>query len=168
MGRVGGGVGAEDAGLSIVAVEAMTFRYRSRLGHDEEGHAHPAPEHEAIQRMTRVRTTAGIDGFSFGGSVETARIANRLIAGLNPLDREAIWYRLLRAQRLHRQALDDRNLAAVDCALWDFAGRLTGLPVNKLLGGARDRVPAYASTMCGDDLPGGLDTPGGCHRTEPM
>ena len=33
------------------------------------------------------------------------------------------------------------------------------MPVYKLLGGYRDKVPAYASTMCGDDLPGGLDTP---------
>ena len=29
----------------------------------------------------------------------------------------------------------------------------------KLLGAYRDKVPAYASTMCGDDLEGGLDTP---------
>jgi L-alanine-DL-glutamate epimerase-like enolase superfamily enzyme len=34
-----------------------------------------------------------------------------------------------------------------------------GQPVHKLLGAFRDKVPAYASTMCGDDLPGGLDTP---------
>ena len=47
----------------------------------------------------------------------------------------------------------------VDCALWDLAGRALGLPVYKLLGAYRDKVPAYASTMCGDDLPGGLDTP---------
>ena len=31
-------------------------------------------------------------------------------------------------------------------ALWDLAGREAGLPVAKLLGGARDRVKAYAST----------------------
>lgn len=33
------------------------------------------------------------------------------------------------------------------------------MPVYKLLGGFRDKVPAYGSTMCGDDLPGGLSTP---------
>lgn len=33
------------------------------------------------------------------------------------------------------------------------------MPVYKLLGGYRDTVPAYGSTMCGDDLPGGLSTP---------
>jgi L-alanine-DL-glutamate epimerase-like enolase superfamily enzyme len=33
------------------------------------------------------------------------------------------------------------------------------MPVHKLLGGFRDKVPAYGSTMCGDDEPGGLGTP---------
>jgi L-alanine-DL-glutamate epimerase-like enolase superfamily enzyme len=160
---IGSGVIAADTAtaidLRIVDVQVLTFRYRSRLGYDDEGHAHPASEHEKQQTVTRVRTSAGMDGYCFGGSVETAALTNRLIGGLNPLDRETVWYRLLRAQRLKRQTLDDRNLAAIDCALWDFAGRLTGLPISKLLGGARNRVPAYASTMCGDDVPGGLDTP---------
>ena len=106
-----------------------------------------------------MRTSIGVDGYCFGGSAATAAVATQTIAGMDPLAREAIWYKLLRGQRLERNTLDDRNLAVVDCALWDFAGRLTGLPVHKLLGGARDKVPAYASTMCGDDIPGGLDTP---------
>ena len=50
-------------------------------------------------------------------------------------------------------------LCAVDLALWDLAGRCLGQPVHRLLGAARDKVPAYASTMCGDELPGGLATP---------
>jgi L-alanine-DL-glutamate epimerase-like enolase superfamily enzyme len=146
-------------GLSIEDVQVLTFRYRSRMTSDEEGHAHPAPDHDALQTLTRIRTSAGVDGYCFGGTVEMAVVANRLIAGLDPFDREAIWYTLLRAQRLKRHALDDRNIAVIDCALWDFAGRLTGLPINKLLGSARTRVPAYASTMCGDDQPGGLNSP---------
>ena len=40
-----------------------------------------------------------------------------------------------------------------------MAGRALEQPVYKLLGGLRDKVPAYASTMCGDDLKGGLATP---------
>jgi L-alanine-DL-glutamate epimerase-like enolase superfamily enzyme len=147
------------AGLKIIDVQTLSFTFQSHVGRDDEGHGHPAPKHEAYRTLTRVRTSIGLDGYCVGGSAETAAVATRMIAGMNPLDREAIWYKLLQGQRLERRALDDRNLAAVDCALWDFAGHLTGLPVHKLLGGARERVPAYASTMCGDDIPGGLDTP---------
>jgi L-alanine-DL-glutamate epimerase-like enolase superfamily enzyme len=147
------------ADLKIVDVEVTAFRYRSWVGRDEEGHAHPAPEHEARQTLLRIRTSAGVEGCSFGASPETAVAAKRMIVGLNPLDRELIWSKLRQAQRLDRRALDDRNLSAVDEALWDIAGKLTGLPVAKLLGGFREKVPAYASTMCGDDIPGGLDSP---------
>lgn len=148
-------------GLSaeIVDVQTMTFRFMSHVGRDDEGHGHPAPEHAAQRTITRVQTSTGVDGYCVGGSAETATVANRMIQGMNPFDREAFWQKLLQGQRLERRALDDRNLAAIDCALWDFAGRLTGLPVHKLLGGARDSIPAYASTMCGDDIPGGLDSP---------
>lgn len=147
------------AGLKVVDVQTLTFQYMSRVGQDDHGHGHPAPSHRATRTMTRIRTNLGVDGYCVGGSAETAAVATRMIGGMNPLDRDAIWYTLLQAQRLERRALDDRNLAAIDCALWDFAGRLTGLPVSKLLGGFRDTVPAYASTMCGDDIPGGLDSP---------
>lgn len=145
--------------MKIVDFQTMSFRFVSHVGRDDEGHGHPAPEHEKRATITRVRTSIGLDGYCFGGSAETAAVATRMCAGMNPLDREAIWYKLLQGQRLERRALDDRNLASIDCALWDFAGHLTGLPVHKLLGGSRDKVPAYASTMCGDDIPGGLDTP---------
>jgi len=39
------------------------------------------------------------------------------------------------------------NLAhsAIDTALWDLRAKAVGLPLWKLLGGARDRVPTYAS-----------------------
>jgi L-talarate/galactarate dehydratase len=36
-------------------------------------------------------------------------------------------------------------LSAIDTALWDIRGKVLGMPVSKLLGGFRDRVPAYAS-----------------------
>ena len=146
--------------LTITAIDSLTFRYQSCVGRDDEGHAHPAPAHEKRQRLLRLRTSAGVDGYTFGGGEDTIAVARKQIVGMNPLDREAIWYKLLQGQRLERRALDDRNLAAIDCVLWDFAGRLVGLPVHKLIGGAgRAQVPAYASTMCGDDIPGGLDTP---------
>ena len=79
--------------------------------------------------------------------------------GEDPFYRERIWQTLKERQRLHIGTLSDRVLAVVDMALWDLAGRALNQPVFKLLGGYRDKVLAYASTMCGDELEGGLDTP---------
>jgi L-alanine-DL-glutamate epimerase-like enolase superfamily enzyme len=62
-------------------------------------------------------------------------------------------------QRLHLSTLSDRLISVIDMALWDLTGRYLGQPVYKLLGATRDKVPAYASTMCGDDLENGLATP---------
>jgi L-alanine-DL-glutamate epimerase-like enolase superfamily enzyme len=36
-------------------------------------------------------------------------------------------------------------LSLLDVALWDLAGRRAGMPLYRLLGGARDSIPAYAS-----------------------
>jgi D-galactarolactone cycloisomerase len=36
-------------------------------------------------------------------------------------------------------------IAGIDIALWDLAARQAGLPLWRLLGGSRDRMPAYAS-----------------------
>jgi len=37
------------------------------------------------------------------------------------------------------------GISAIDGALWDAAGKAAGLPLYRMLGGARDRLPAYHS-----------------------
>jgi L-alanine-DL-glutamate epimerase-like enolase superfamily enzyme len=143
----------------IATVECLTFEYVSHVHRDHEGHGHPGPARRAAQAVIRVRTTDGVDGHCVGGSPETAAVARRLLTGLDPLDRETIHGLLRRSARLEWRALGSRMIGVLDQALWDVAGRLVGLPVHKLLGASRDRVPAYASTMCGDEIPGGLATP---------
>ena len=144
----------------IVDVVAEGFRYRSRPVRDSDGHSHPGPEHDATQQVLKVVTDAGAEGYAFGGSPEVIRaVVKPMLLGEDPFDRERLWQRLHHAQRLHLGSLSDRLLGAVDLALWDLAGRATGLPAHQLLGGYRDRVRAYASTMCGDDLEGGLNSP---------
>ena len=45
---------------------------------------------------------------------------------------------------------DRMGIGPVDICLWDLAGKEVGKPIYKLLGGFRDKLPAYASTYHGD------------------
>jgi L-alanine-DL-glutamate epimerase-like enolase superfamily enzyme len=147
--------------MKITDIHVRSFRYTSSVGRDSEGHGHPAEPHEATQSLVTIVTSDGSEGYAFGSI--PARMLETLVkpelVGRDPFYRERIWQGLKQRQRLNLTTLSDRILATVDMALWDLAGRVTGQPVYKLLGGYRDKVPAYASTMCGDDLEGGLDTP---------
>lgn len=146
--------------MKIVDVVTTTFHYKSNIVRDSEGHAHPGPEHDAAQTLLTLVTDEGATGHCFGAnSAVIQNLVKPLLIGEDPCYHERIWQALKERQRLNLGTLSDRVLATVDMALWDLAGRYLGQPVYKLLGGYRDRVLAYASTMCGDDMPGGLDTP---------
>jgi L-alanine-DL-glutamate epimerase-like enolase superfamily enzyme len=146
--------------MKIVDVTTQVFGYRSQIVRDSEGHAHPGPEHDASQCLLRIVADNGAEGYCFGANPHVIeQIVRPALLGEDPFYRERIWQRLKEWQRLHIGTLSDKVLCSVDLALWDLAGRYLGQPVHRLLGAARDKVPAYASTMCGDELPGGLATP---------
>ena len=146
--------------MRIVDVIVEPFRYRSQVVRDSEGHTHPGPEHDATQTLLRIITDEGVAGYAFGVDPRIVqRIVKPLIVGEDPFYRERIWQTLKERQRLHLGVLSDRVLSAIDLALWDLVGRALNQPVHKLLGGYRDKVKAYASTMCGDEMEGGLETP---------
>jgi L-alanine-DL-glutamate epimerase-like enolase superfamily enzyme len=52
---------------------------------------------------------------------------------------------LRRVRNLGRPGLISMALSAVDAALWDVKARLLGVPLVRLLGAARERVPVYGS-----------------------
>ena len=150
--------------MKITDARVEVFKYESEVVEDSEGHLHPGPKHEARNALLTVLTDGGAEGYSFGSpdllrESVMERHVRPVLLGRDPFDRERIWQDLFKWQRLGWGAFSDCAVAAVETALWDLAGRHLGLPVYKLLGGFRDRVPAYGSTMCGDELPGGLATP---------
>lgn len=150
--------------MKIEKISVDVFTYPARLTRDTAGHAHPGPEKMVKQAMLRILADDGTEGYAFGPQ-EVIRshiiesFARKVLIGQNAFDREKIWHELAHWQRGSASQLTDRALALIEQALWDLAGRKLGLPVHKLIGGFRDKVPAYGSTMCGDDLPGGLSTP---------
>jgi L-alanine-DL-glutamate epimerase-like enolase superfamily enzyme len=140
------------------------FHYLSSRSSDSAGHSHPGPEKRVTMAMLTITTDDGHRGHAFG-PVEVIRphileaFARKVLIGQDPFDRERLWQDLEHWQRGSAGQLTDRALAVIEQALWDLAGRALGVPVYKLLGAYRDKVPAYGSTMCGDQLEGGLATP---------
>src|SRR5262249_14200720 len=85
-----------------------------------------------------------------GGLASLGIIARDVAPGLigaDPFDRAVLLDRALhRLVRLGPEGALGGALAALDIALWDLQGKLLGLPIYKLLGGAwRTRLPFYAS-----------------------
>jgi L-alanine-DL-glutamate epimerase-like enolase superfamily enzyme len=69
-----------------------------------------------------------------------------LVIGEDPLDMEQISAKVSwRLQSIGRAGLVAQAYSAVDLALWDLKGKVAGLPLYKLLGGARESAPVYAS-----------------------
>ena len=94
-----------------------------------------------------VHTDVGITGIGRGGSIEfiSQELAPELI-GQDPRRTAVLWERMYEtAWRFGgpgNAAMS--SIGAVDVALWDIYGKACGQPVWRLLGGYRDKVPAYA------------------------
>lgn len=105
--------------------------------------------------VVRILTRDGVEGVgvSFFGAAMTNTLKTAiddlgaLIVGDDPHQVERI------VDKLRQQAglsagpggVFSLALSAIDTALWDIRGKLLGVPVSRLLGGFRDKVPAYAS-----------------------
>jgi len=150
--------------MKIVDVSVRVFMHTSRTVRDSDGHTHPGPAHRVRQALLTITADDGSQGHCLS-LTEVVRphlidgFVKTVLLGQDPFDRERLWQGLAHWQRGSSGQLGDRTLAIVDMALWDLAGRKLGQPVYKLIGAYRDKVPAYASTMCGDEMPGGLATP---------
>ncbi len=80
-----------------------------------------------------------------------ARGLRSVLLGRNPLDIDLLWHAMVEGSRYFCGGATMHAVSGVDIALWDLAGRLLGVPVARLLGGARsDRLLAYASLVMPD------------------
>lgn len=101
----------------------------------------------------RVTTNDGTTGEGVTGRFladQVAQLLNGGIAatakGMDPLDIEAVTAQLAKQfNPRHATGVFVSAMSALDLALWDIRGKALGLPVARLIGGARSAVPAYAT-----------------------
>jgi len=105
--------------------------------------------------LVEVETDTGLVGLGeaahFGGPlVSTATVIEQELRphllGQDPRETERLWELMHRRAYKHaRGGIVIAAISGVDIALWDLRGKLAGMPLWRLLGGYRRRVPAYAT-----------------------
>jgi D-arabinonate dehydratase len=99
--------------------------------------------------LVKIATDDGITGIGLGhgGGIERATVERLtpLLLGEDPLRVEQLWARMWVPKLIGRRGLTTRAISAIDIGLWDIRAKAAGLPLWKLLGGYRDRVPTYVA-----------------------
>jgi L-alanine-DL-glutamate epimerase-like enolase superfamily enzyme len=137
--------------VKITDVTTIKLRYDMDVAMADAIHYMPA----RLTLLAQVHTDDGFVGLgeaaAYGGFLESTEelILGELrstILGQDPFMVERIWSMMAtRAQQRGRRGMLMMAISAVDIALWDIIGQATRTPLYRLLGGYRDRVPAYAS-----------------------
>jgi L-alanine-DL-glutamate epimerase-like enolase superfamily enzyme len=117
------------------------FRWRAGL---------PGSEGPTTGGILRIHTDEGVVGEAHTprGIIVRDLVERRIrgeLIGADPLQRELLWHRIWELDRIEEFPL--YALGLTDIALWDLAAKAVELPVHQLLGGFRDAIPAYASTV---------------------
>lgn len=104
--------------------------------------------------IVQLTTDQGLAGFGVtynevGGEATKVMIETNIaprIMGRSPFETEVIWQDLAQYLRgVGRKGLTYCAISAVDIALWDLKGKVLGLPLFRLMGGTKTRIPVYAS-----------------------
>jgi L-alanine-DL-glutamate epimerase-like enolase superfamily enzyme len=99
----------------------------------------PEPRRYFDATLVRVETDEGVTGFGSGDTMDGFEPFIPLFIGKDPL-RIADHVRSIESIGFHAG-----RYWPLEAALWDIIGKVTGQPAAVLFGGARDRLPAYAS-----------------------
>ncbi len=77
------------------------------------------------------------------------KLLKPMVIGQNPLENEVIWNIMYRKTLdFARRGVLMASLSAIDIAIWDLKGKILGLPVSTLLGGAhRNKIKPYATGL---------------------
>lgn len=125
--------------VRVVAVPDVRLRWSEQL-----------PDLEPTISLVRVVGEDGLEGYGStwlpGPRHEVSDAVTQFLrpqlVGRDVTERESLWQAF---QKLAYFVSVRAAVSVVDIALWDLAAKAAGLPLYRLLGAARDAMPAYAS-----------------------
>ncbi|HVB96219.1 MAG TPA: mandelate racemase/muconate lactonizing enzyme family protein [Chloroflexota bacterium] len=101
--------------------------------------------------FVHIHTDEGIQGLGFGTASPAIRSTieshlKDLLIGEDPFEIEKLWEAMFwRVRGFGRKGIAFCAISSVDVALWDLKAKALGVPLYRLLGPYRDRVPIYGS-----------------------
>lgn len=136
--------------MKIVEVQAAGLCHGTPQG----GWANEIRPEDCVHTIVAVYTDEGVTGWGSSFTNDqlvrgALRLLEPLFLGENPLEPERV------SEKLHantfwmgRGGSITHTISALDIAMWDILGQVTGQPVGRLLGGRyRERVRPYASLL---------------------
>jgi L-alanine-DL-glutamate epimerase-like enolase superfamily enzyme len=137
--------------MKIDKVEAAMYRIPPAVPWEDATHVVSDVEYV----VTTVTTDDGLTGIGWsytsgiGGTAVEALINDYLahmLTGRDVRNIEGTWeFMMAQVQRCGPGGLNTSAIASIDIALWDIWGKICNQPLYRLLGGAREEIPAYGS-----------------------
>jgi L-alanine-DL-glutamate epimerase-like enolase superfamily enzyme len=131
--------------VKITDVTTETFRWPRKVTISNGKHTYT---HSGM-RLVKIHTDEGTTGIGVCAvqSIVQATIDHLKpeLIGEDPIDVERIWHKMWIPKLIGRRGLTTRAISGIDIALWDLRAKVAGMPLYKMLGGFRNRMPTYVT-----------------------
>ncbi|QQO08836.1 mandelate racemase/muconate lactonizing enzyme family protein [Breznakiella homolactica] len=137
--------------MKITAIETAVYQWERKIPITNGLHTYPTH----TLGLIKIKTDEGIEGIGYG-KVQLVKQFEEQLLGEDPLCVERIWHKLWIPKLVGRRGPTTNAISSIDIALWDIRAKAAGMPLYKLLGGAKDRIPVYIAGgyyQEGKDLP---------------
>ncbi len=124
--------------MRIAAIEER--RYRCPFDPPISVAWDPVPRTHQDATIVIVRSDEGVEGYASGDALPDRELLERLLVEVEPADADTV-HGIVETVDLHH----GRNWV-LEVAVWDLVARAAGQPLWQFLGGAADRIGAYASS----------------------
>lgn len=138
--------------ITRIISHVLGYDLPEELGYSQQYYA------RRTAHIVEVQTDQGVTGWgecfgpgnvAFANKTIVEKVIQPMVLGMDPMDRDVIWHKVYNLLRDHGQkGMPMQSLSGVDIAMWDIAGKVAGLPLHKLIGGAhRTQVQVYGYGM---------------------